>query len=149
MSGLPGLWNKTSPKKSVWVNYSFNFRCALSNLMSSVCYCTPLSFLLMSGDWLQGGDQKDGVALIQRKVVVPSYQVVSYITIQLSSQWKHGPGLKEFWPLSQVSAPTAALFQWNRVGEKSVCLFLTISLLSALSGLVKTNSRAEQRSFIP
>ncbi len=100
--------------------------------MSSVCYCTPLLFLLLSGDQLQGGDQKDGVALIQRKVVVPSYQVVSYITIQLSSQWKHGPCLKEFWPLSQVSAPTASLFQWNMVGEKSVCLFLTISLLSAL-----------------
>ncbi len=35
--------------------------------MSSVCYCTPLLFLLLSGDQLQGGDQKDGVALIDSK----------------------------------------------------------------------------------
>lgn len=104
-----------------------------------------LTFLLLSGAWLQVGDQKDGLTLTQRKVVVPSHQIVSYINVLLSSQWTHGQGLKDFQNPSQALTPAQALFQWNRVDWRSACPFLTTSLLSTGIGY---QDQLKQRSFI-
>jgi len=108
-----------------------------------------LSFLLLSGAWLQGGDQKEGLTRTQRKVVVLSHQIVSYIkcsalkSVDTRSRYER---LSHPQPSVDSNTSTISVEQGRLKESVPISQHLTLVHWHTLSGLAKTSSSREASS---